>query len=309
MRNRILMVLLILSLSSCVCSCARSDRKTNDFTGQSFTAADEMPASSSTVDAAFDGTTECILTSAVDETACSETSAEVFESTVDSETIKDLVVDAFAEDFVFDGMDFSYRIPRVQLDSDEIERANAELYETAWQLYGTWMEKREGYGPQILCSQYEWAVNGDVLSLHFWAVWYSSCGKYHIVKNYSISQRRVLSKEEVLQIAGWTLPDFEEKCREVLVTELINWPFPSHPQPGNTLEIRGMWYDAYINTLSDENIEKAVPFLNEKCHLCVLGHGYTLYEGGRDWFIIDLEEYEVSPFYRDDYQIGDTIEF
>ena len=237
------------------------------------------------------------------------TNAEIETTTVPPETAApDLVEEAYSETGEFMGIALSYSIPRVLIEGEEIDCANDELYEDAFSRIKDSLDSVEdGSEPYIISSSYEWAVNGDILSLHYLEeLWYDDY-IHHTVYNYSISHGTVLSKEELLQSVGWSLPDFEEKCRQVLISELINWPFPR--QPGESFEIGWQWYDAYSETLTDENIAKAEPFLNKKGHLCMLGYSYTLYAGGGDSFVIDLEEYEVSPYYSKDYQIGDVIVF
>ena len=237
------------------------------------------------------------------------TTEEIGTTTAPMETASlDLVEDAYYETSEFMGISLSYRIPRVLIEGEEIERANDELYDAAFSKIKNAFESVEnGSEPYILSSSYEWAVNGDTLSLHYLEKEIYDDYIDHVVYNYSISHGTVLSKEELLQSVGWTISDFEEKCRQVLVTELINWPFPK--EPGDKLVIDWQWFDAYSETLTDENIADAVPFLNEKGHLCMIGYGYTLYAGGYDAFVFDLEEYEVSPYYSADYQIGDVIVF
>ena len=247
-----------------------------------------------------------ITTSASEEpvtTEESETTAAPTETAA-----RDLVEEVYAETGEFMGIALSYSIPRVLIEGKEIDRANDELYEDAFSRIKISLDSVEdGSEPYIISSSYEWAVNGDILSLHYLEELFYDDYIHHTVYNYSISHGTVLSKEELLQLVGWTLPDFEEKCKQVLITELINWPFPK--QPGDTFTIDWQWYDAYSETLTDENIAKAEPFLNEKGHLCMLGYSYTLYAGGVDSFVFDLEEYEVSPYYSADYQIGDVIVF
>lgn len=306
MRTRIISVLFACLFFILLCSCAQYGTEPEFSLNNSLEVSNR---NENTTDS--DATTEAVIDSLYSETTNDtlfiEPETVPLETTVPPLEIDDLVVDAFTGESVFlDGSEFFFHIPRVTIETAEIEQANRELYETAFPDVQQAMEANEKEEmPNICMSNYEWAVNGDVLSLHYWVEPYATCCEYDLVYNFSISKGKVLAKEDLLQIVGWSLSEFEEKCRQVLISQLINDSFPD--TPGAEFKVGWMWYDAYLGTLADENIDKAIPFLNEKGHLCILGYACVLYEGGGDSFLIDLEEYEVSPYYRDDYQTGDVI--
>lgn len=309
MNVRMIPLLIILTFFVSLCGCAAS----NTLALTEFKVETKSAVSSTDVfpETTIDSLQELTSTEieAETETEIQDRTTEYSTNSIEPEIDKELVMDIFHEDGEFlDGTKLSFRIPAVQIDSEEISHSNDELYDVVYpeiEQALTASEREEL--PNISFSSYEWAVNDDILSLHYWAESYFTCYNYHIIRNYSISRGKELTKTDVLNTVGWSVSDFNEKCRQVLITELINWTNPDNQQFEYTID--WMWFEAYESTLSDDNIEDAIPFLNDKGHLCILGYGYTMYEGGYDSFIIDLEEYEVSAYYRDDYQIGDTISF
>lgn len=309
MKARMLPFLIILTVFISFYGCAASN--TPELTELKTESKSAISSADVAPETTIDGSQELTSTEKGTETETEnqERTTECSTDPDEPEIDKELVIDVFQEDGEFlDGTKLSFRIPAVQIDSEEIRHSNDELYDTVYPEIEQALKASEKEElPNISFSAYEWAANDDILSLHYWAESSFTCYDYHIIRNYSISQGKELAKTEVLNAVGWSISDFNEKCRQVLITELINWTNPGNQQFEYTID--WMWFDAYESTLADDNIDDAVPFLNENGHLCILGYGYTMYEGGYDSFIIDLEEYEVSAYYRDDYQLGDTIRF
>lgn len=180
-----------------------------------------------------------------------------------------------------------FRIPQILLEGEEIEQINAEIYDTVYPIVEMVEQDVQDYGFPYTAqaASYRWSVSGDVLSLIVWtevSPEYGGLSEY-LVYNVSVSGGELLSDEELLEATGWT----EDAYREVLTQELTD-KFVSLNK--SAVEQLGMEHDFIRQqldpTLSDENLDSAMLYLDEDGQLCVIVRCYTMAGGGET--MVDL---------------------
>ncbi|MCD8009089.1 MAG: hypothetical protein LUF68_09220 [Clostridiales bacterium] len=172
-----------------------------------------------------------------------------------------LLTDAYCESF----RTIRFMIPQINIDSEYVSSINQEiwnvLYEGVVEEIVTYWEENNYDGSEYI--YYEWYVNGDILSLVIeshpadWAWW------DYYVYNIEITSGAVLSDAELLSYYGMSEDEYYETVRQALYdyySELYEEAY----------EVSG--YDEQLaRTISDENVNLAVPFLNNKSQLCIIG--------------------------------------
>ncbi|MCD8115653.1 MAG: S8 family serine peptidase [Oscillospiraceae bacterium] len=202
----------------------------------------------------------------------------------DSIDYENLVTDAYSESFGT----IRFKIPQINIDSEYVSSINQEiwnvLYEGVVEEIVTYWEENNYDGSEYI--YYEWYVNGDILSLVIeshpadWAWW------DYYVYNIEITSGAVLSDAELLSYYGMSEDEYYETVRQALYdyySELYEEAY----------EVSG--YDEQLaRTISDENVNLAVPFLNNKSQLCIIGRVYSM--AGAEYYdhIINLESDEMD---------------
>ena len=188
----------------------------------------------------------------------------------------ELVTDAFSYTYSDEWGDYGFAVPTINAEGEGIQAVNdaiwANLYEgVLYSEYGAMTAVEEGWSPEPWAVEYDWAVNGDVLSL--WTVChYSGDNDTYAVYNVSLSAGRRITDQELLGVAGidqsvlydraaQALADaFEEMCGTFPEDE-----FKAQQRTGNN---------------SDANIRAIRPYLDKDGGLSVVGSVYTLAGSG-----------------------------
>lgn len=187
-------------------------------------------------------------------------------------------------------------IPKINLKSDEIEQLNDYILQTYSDSCKLELErlKQNGY-IDLRYIRYDWFAYGDLLTLYIDEKHeeYSSKEMYSI----SISEKRKLTTEETLAIIGISESEFREKVREAIGSICLDANMPLIDEVGID------WVEELYNTtISDDTVDRAIPFLNENGQLCILG---TIYSGagGSGYYsqIINLDTFTLSEWYGTDF--------
>jgi len=212
-----------------------------------------------------------------------------------------LVQDAYRET-IQDGYDTymehsEWAVPKIMLDGPEIDDLNDEIWDTLFQngIQDALDATEEGYSVGYGCS-YQWAVNGDILSIWIeshpvpwaWVDFY--------VYNISIRSGKQLRDRDVYSAAGLSSSKYRQLVRDAAGSQF--WENSSdNGQPYVPDDMLDFFYAQLQNTISEENIQQAKPFFNEKGHLCVAIPIYSL--AGADYYchIIDIEDFTLVPNY------------
>lgn len=204
-----------------------------------------------------------------------------------------LVTDAYNEE-IGEGY---FAIPQINLKSTDCERINSEIWDT---LYNGVVANLE---PEYIFSdddgiRYEWNVANGILSLlieYNASDW--SWTEYYVY-NIDISDGTSLSNDEVISAAGFTATDYTKSTQEALGSR-----FWSGWERDNENFYNQYFVDTFNtclkNTLSDENINNSIAYLNDDGQLCVVAKVYSMAGAEYYWNTINLSDYQLLPNYSD----------
>ena len=206
-----------------------------------------------------------------------------------------LVADAHVE-LIDSGMQIcELRVPKIMLDSAAIDAVNAELWE---ELYEGDIQMTLEYsvpGQYVMgysSIDYDWAVNGDILSLWVSKDLTEVYNPEFIVYNISVSELRPLSVAEMIAICGLTQQEYDDVIKDALTQfhyEYFNYD-AIYAGESSWMDIT-FANQQLANTLSDDNLAGAIPYLNADGELCLFCNVYS--PGGADCYyhLINIEDY------------------
>ena len=230
---------------------------------------------------------------AVPDTAAADT--ELTDTGV-SETIStaDLVTDAYANHITNQYDDVEWHIPKIMLQSEDADRINEEIWN---ELYVNRAEKGlasldEGYSVVIGDIKYDWAVNGDILSL--WSTLYTNASSVvYLTYNVSISTGKELTDEQLAAAKGLTLPEFYDLAKKVIGSYFWEINESSRQYESG----RAFLNEQHAKSIEQSNVERSRPYLDHNGQLCIHAVLYAI--GGADTYdyLLNTEEIQL----RDDY--------
>lgn len=288
--NRILIFLLCVAMLLSCWGCQANERRKSDRSDKSESTNDIRP------------------TEETDDTNTTEPSTEQVEPSID------YVTDAYENDYSYmtelynpetgeaeeTEVPCTYRIPQINLSGDDVEQINAELYNTYRPIIEDSVSeiKQEGYPISSSEISYQWAVNGNMLSLVVLNCSWPDFGGHDVyeVYNIDISTGEEVSQDTVLQTAGLTSEAYTEKAKQVLGSAYwSNW------EPDNE-NFKNQDFVDFFNkqlgkTISEENIANSQCYINDKGEICIIASIYSL--AGADSYLYDLNmiDFEVSAYY------------
>ena len=215
----------------------------------------------------------------------------------------DLVTNAYANDYTYTGKIYNYetdqseekeitciyRIPKVNLPGDDVEKINSEVYNFLYPIIQDSIVEINEYGYPFTSDEviYYWSVNGDILSL---VIRNSSApewsgGTEYMVYNLSVSTGNRISNDELISVVGVSQEDYHDMLWQALGSEYFQ---------GRESYIEQRGYDDFFRTqlektLSEDNIQGCVPYLNEDGQLCIIGAIYSLAAADFYYHEINLE--------------------
>lgn len=189
-------------------------------------------------------------------------------------------------------------IPKINLDSKEIDELNDQI----WQyLYVNGVENRDeissvNSGDYI---SYRWYANGDIISLIITdgtnhEIWYS-----YIVYNISIKDKDIIDNKTVITSAGFTMDEYYGKAKDAIGSEFFNKYGQFREEISGYEDTANDYNEALDNSLSKENIDSALPYLNENGELCIIASIYSISQ--MDIAVhesdLNLENFELAEGY------------
>lgn len=236
-------------------------------------------------------------------------SAEKKELTIytDFNDTRQLVSDAYSETRSFslsssdplkEQMVVSYTIPQINLKGDEIKQINDEIYNNLYDdiQYSLKTIDELGVPTGIRDAGYNWYVTDDVLSLivYHGPIFTSEGGERYWVYNISISEKRLLSDEEVYTEAGFTGKEYYKRAKEALGS--CYWE--GVDRNDNFIKQHKADFNTFLQkTISDENVEASYPYINGDGQLCLLGIKYSFLYMSDQWVDLNLIEFDLYADY------------
>lgn len=211
-----------------------------------------------------------------------------------------LVSDAFSYTDAGEFSNFEYHIPKINIDDVTIAQLNQEIYEDLE--YDHIASDIAMYGFAEHSASYQWSVNGNILSLvtktdDTMAAWTD-----YSVYNVSILNGTRITDEELIASAGISMDDYYVKVEQALGSKYWEgWDRANEQFQNNSF--CEMFNAQLENTISPENVRKALPYLNSEGQLCIIAPIYSM--AGADYYYheLNLSDFTLIPDYKDGVEI------
>ncbi len=210
-----------------------------------------------------------------------------------------LVTEAYSKTVQSGGSSLSFRIPEINLDSPEVEAINNTIYSTMVP-YAEEAETKDSYA--LTCSEisYTWAAYDNILSLVIQSEMYPNATPRTLydIYNIDITTGTQLNKEELLQIYGMSSDEYFETARTALGS--FWWDiYGEFVHQGAFDNIIDFAQEQLSATISDNNVNSLLPFINESGDLCVAGDIYSMAGASKYAHVINLNTFVLSPYYSE----------
>lgn len=188
-----------------------------------------------------------------------------------------LVTDAFTYDYGDEWGAYAYHIPKIDRPEPGIQAVNDAIWRAFYDdvmdsEYGPLTAIHEGWSAEPYSINYDWAVNGDVLSLWVWCSYSGDCN-YYTVYNVSLTSGRKIADSELLDALGLDQAKYYARMGQVL-SDAFEQSCAFCPEDELKQEQR------QANNAA-ANIRAAQPYLGENGDLCAIGTVYALAGAGQ----------------------------
>ena len=232
-----------------------------------------------------------------------ETESDEETTTEEKETIDydNLVTDAYKEKIG----ESEYAIPKINLNSKEMEKLNAQIWDEIYENYVKNAEDEYNLGHDTMDEKitYDWNVQDDILSV---------CVEYSLLNypywnyytyNAFISESKQCTDEELAAFYGMTLDEYYELARKAMYSFFCDYYSEGKSQNVNSDYFIAMANEQLSKTIADENVKEAKPFINTEGQLCIACRIYSLAGADSYEHIINLEEFEENENYPELYEM------
>ena len=175
----------------------------------------------------------------------------------------------------------TYLIPRINLVGADADMINKEITEKYYKDFVA-AENEQANRSSLTCDSlgYERFINGNVLSVVIKRVYYSHSVDY-TVYSFNTSTCTLLDSKGVVTAIGKSYPEVKDKSRAELEKDYVNKYNTANP-PQN-------YKENYEKTLSDDNMEKAKIYINEKGKITAVCKEYASVGNGEFAVVITLD--------------------
>lgn len=175
----------------------------------------------------------------------------------------------------------TYLIPRINLVGADADMINKEITEKYYKDFIA-AENEQANRSSLTCDSlgYERFINGNVLSVVIKRVYYSHSVDY-TVYSFNTSTCTLLDSKGVVTAIGKSYPEVKDKIRAELEKDYVNKYNTANP-PQN-------YKENYEKTLSDDNMEKAKIYINEKGKITAVCKEYASVGNGEFAVVITLD--------------------
>lgn len=206
-----------------------------------------------------------------------------------------LVSDAFSYTDAGESSSFEYHIPKINIDDAAIVQLNQEIY--AGLEYDHIASDIAAYGFADHSASYQWSVNGSILSLVTKTDDTMAAWTEYSVYNISILDGTEITDEELVSSVGLSMDDYYIKVEQALGSKYWEgWDRANEQFQNNSF--CEMFNAQLENTISQENLRKALPYLNSEGQLCIIAPIYSM--AGADYYYheLNLSDLTLIPDYK-----------
>ena len=206
-----------------------------------------------------------------------------------------LVSDAFSYTDAGESSSFEYHIPKINIDDAAIAQLNQEIY--AGLEYDHIASDIAAYGFAYHSASYQWSVNGSILSLVTKTDDTMAAWTEYSVYNISILDGTEITDEELVSSVGLSMDDYYIKVEQALGSKYWEgWDRANEQFQNNSF--CEMFNAQLENTISQENLRKALPYLNSEGQLCIIAPIYSM--AGADYYYheLNLSDLTLIPDYK-----------
>ena len=206
-----------------------------------------------------------------------------------------LVSDAFSYTEAGESSSFEYHIPKINIDDAAIAQLNQEIY--AGLEYDHIASDIAAYGFADHSASYQWSVNGSILSLVTKTDDTMAAWTEYSVYNISILDGTEITDEELVSSVGLSMDDYYIKVEQALGSKYWEgWDRANEQFQNNSF--CEMFNAQLENTISQENLRKALPYLNSEGQLCIIAPIYSM--AGADYYYheLNLSDLTLIPDYK-----------
>lgn len=206
-----------------------------------------------------------------------------------------LVSDAFSYTDAGESSSFEYHIPKINIDDAAIAQLNQEIY--AGLEYDHIASGIAAYGFADHSASYQWSVNGSILSLVTKTDDTMAAWTEYSVYNISILDGTEITDEELVSSVGLSMDDYYIKVEQALGSKYWEgWDRANEQFQNNSF--CEMFNAQLENTISQENLRKALPYLNSEGQLCIIAPIYSM--AGADYYYheLNLSDLTLIPDYK-----------
>lgn len=209
-----------------------------------------------------------------------------------------------------------YAIPKINLKSAEVDAINNDLAGLLSSVIHDCNETLDDYTPAYYSIDYQCSLVGDILSLCVTAVPSDSGHATYRIYTISLQSGRTADPEQVIRECGMSYADYLTEVKYALGSEFWNMqkqlfetdpsqdfdqfsrsPVPFLQKVDNDLQ----------KTISPDNLSEAIPFFDENGDLTIYGRYYIDAAAGYDYVLINLETYEMSPYYTEKIKMPEAL--
>lgn len=204
------------------------------------------------------------------------------------------VRDAFRETRQFEDGSHEYAVPAVYIDGEEVKDANeliwSEQYEAVYTDYVAYIDDNEECEtPDISELTYTYSVANGILSVMMYYRGYYSALEVFRPYNILISEKRLATRAEVAAAFGLTEGEYLDKAAllmgSTLYEDLRGYLESVEGEP----ELKNEAYQLLWQTVSQENVEAAVPFVSGDGGLSICAKLYSPAGAGYYYALIPID--------------------
>lgn len=204
------------------------------------------------------------------------------------------VRDAFRETRQFEDGSHEYAVPAVYIDGEEVKDANeliwSEQYEAVYTDYVAYIDDNEECEtPDISELTYTYSVANGILSVMMYYRGYYSALEVFRPYNILISEKRLATRAEVAAAFGLTEGGYLDKAAllmgSTLYEDLRGYLESVEGEP----ELKNEAYQLLWQTVSQENVEAAVPFVSGDGGLSICAKLYSPAGAGYYYALIPID--------------------